>query len=189
MAMRLAHVGRRQPPCRAPHPCLRLIFPVLALVTIKFLESHYIASTTTDSLGTYRFQDVPVIGSFILEASAADGSGAVGSAQGFVSAGVLMAMVDIVLDFPGSGSLSGIVLTSAGTQVVEGALVSYLFPETGLTGSKVTDASGMFSFSGIAADGTVVLVGFEQISAASDSLSTFLTPSSLSQDVVLSVQL
>ena len=156
------------------------------LITIRFPASGLEVLAVSDKDGLFGFEDLAPDGAFVLEAvdelTAEQASGAGSLCEPGETTSALL-----LLDAPGPGSLEGMV-TSPSAGPVEGAIVTYSFPESGRSGEVLSGVDGRYAASGLHLDGTVVVAVFDPGTLGTASESGIVSPSMQSSVIDLVLQ-
>jgi hypothetical protein len=154
-----------------------------ATVTLRFVGSTELRHTTADANGLFSFDGLPPSGLFIV--SAQDSMGAIGSATESLLDTQPKVSVLVLVDQQGNGQIGGQITQNG--MVAPDVLITAIFPETKRQYTTTSDASGAYQFTGLKTDGTVILIASDNASGGSASFSTFLTPTSTTSTVNLSL--
>ena len=154
-------------------------------VKLVFSSTGQEFTTKTDSYGIFTLDKLPLDGNFVIFASTTDGH--IGSVNSFINSSYMSETVTVVMTLPGIGIITGNVVSEDGTNVAN-AVVSLAFIENDYTATVVTDENGYFSFTNIPTNGSFSLVAFDPVTAAVGSTMSYLTSSSNTQKLNLTLK-
>lgn len=143
-----------------------------SIVTLFFPESDVTRTTITDNNGYFYFDNLENAGIFLIYAT--DESGASGSGSSSLADRDSITL-NLFLDYPGEGSISGIVSSNYDRESGVGFILSIVYPDTGRTAATLSGTQGNYSFDALPVEGTVIVTAFDSINGFAASMSDALT--------------